>query len=203
MSIHIFKLRYNLITIMKREPGKIEVVVGPMFSGKSEWMINRLELHKFAKNSILAIYFKEDLRYGKNAIHSHKGSRFLAKAASSSKDIEGLIDSLPNLEVLGIDEIQFFDNKLVNLCLSLQKIGVSIYASGLDLDASGVPWETTSAMMAIADRIEKKVAVCTKCNKINATRTKRIMKNSLNKKLPRKIIGGVGTYEARCLKHYD
>ena len=189
--------------LWRRVPGKIEVVVGPMFSGKSEWMISKLQLHKFAKNSILAIYHKEDLRYGKDAIHSHNGSKFLAEAATTTEDIEKLVAKLPNLEILGIDEIQFFDSRLAGLCLTLQKNGVSIYASGLDLDASGVPWETTSAMMAIADRVEKKVAVCSKCNKINATRTQRILKGKNSaKNLPRKVIGGVGTYEARCIKHY-
>lgn len=103
-----------------------------------------------------------------------------------------------------MDEIQFFNPSLAELLLKLQKRGVQIYVSGLDLDFLGKPWETTSQVFAIADSVEKKLAVCSICKKINATRSQRLINGKpASKKSPRVLIDGTDSYSARCLAHYQ
>lgn len=186
------------------EMGRIELVVGPMFSGKSEWIVGKLKAHEIANNYILAIRYLRDDRYSKNSISTHNGSQFLAKSAKTVADIAKLIEENSNLQVLAVDEIQFFNPSLAELLLKLQKRGVQIYVSGLDLDFLGKPWETTSQVFAIADSVEKKLAVCSICKKINATRSQRLINGKpASKKSPRVLIDGTDSYSARCLAHYQ
>jgi thymidine kinase len=187
---------------MKRY-GKIELAVGPMFSGKSEWAVSKLRAHTVAGDYILAIRYAGDNRYSDDSIVSHNGSRFVAQSASTVREIKQLISQNPKISVIVIDEMQFFDANLIEVVLELQSKGVQVYASGLDLDFTGKPWETTSAMMAIADVIEKKLAVCSVCKKINATRTQRLIKGKpASKRSPRVLIDGSDSYTARCILHH-
>lgn len=184
--------------------GRIKLVVGPMFSGKSEWIVGKLRAHQIANHFILAIRFLGDERYNKDSITSHNGSRFLAQSAKTVADIERLLKENPKLEVLAIDEIQFFDPSLSKLLQKEQRRGVQIYVSGLDLDFLGQPWETTNQVFAIADSVEKKLAVCSICKKINATRSQRLIQGKpASKDSPRVLIDGTDSYSARCLAHYE
>ena len=178
-------------------------MVGPMFSGKSEWLVNRLRMHSVAGDQILAIRFSDDNRYGKSGIISHNKTKFEAASAKSSKDIKILTDQ-NNFQVLAIDEVQFFDPSLIELLLELQLLGKSIYATGLDTDFTATPWETTMRIMALSDLVEKRVAVCSVCKKLNATRTQRLLNGKpASKKSPRVLIGGKESYTARCIIHHQ
>ncbi len=184
--------------------GRIELAVGPMFSGKSEWLVGKLRVHKIAKDNILAIKYSKDTRYGKRKITSHNLSSFKAKSASSVKDIQRIVKKNGLPHVLAIDEIQFFEPALAEYILSLQVQGVYIYTTGLDLDFAQKPWETTMKVMAYADHVEKKVAVCSVCNKVNATRTQRLINGKpASKSSPRVLIAGLDSYTARCPIHHQ
>lgn len=186
---------------MDQKLGRIEVAVGPMFSGKSEWLVSKLRIHQVAKDKILAIRHALDDRYHKEDITSHNESSFKASSVKDLDELKKLIDQTPNLEVLGIDELQFFEPEIALELVDLQKKGVFIYTAGLDLDSQGKPWETTKEVMSYAQKIEKLVAVCSVCDQVNATRTQRLNKNTSDS--PRVLIGGKESYTARCLLHYQ
>lgn len=186
---------------MDKKIGKIEIAVGPMFSGKSEWLVSKLRVHQVAKDKMLAVRHALDDRYHKENITSHNDSSFQAKAVKGTAEIKKLIAELGEIEVLGIDEIQFFESDLVDLLLNLQKNGVIIYGAGLDLDFSGEPWETTARLMSFADKVEKLVAVCSVCHLVNATRTQRLAGNSTT--ADKILIGGKEAYTARCILHHQ
>lgn len=184
--------------------GKIAVAVGPMFSGKTEWLVSKLRAHEIAKDKILAIRHKLDDRYHQENITSHNDSSFDAKAIIDISELKNLIAEIPNLEVLGIDEIQFFKPELADYLLELQKKGITVYGAGLDLDFAGEPWETSMKVMAYADRIEKLTAVCSVCNLVSATRTQRLITGGPAPKSGSKIlIGGKESYTARCILHHE
>lgn len=184
--------------------GKIEVAVGPMFSGKSEWLVSKLRVHEVAKKKILAICHASDDRYKRAHISSHNKSSYKAKEAKNTQEVSRLINLAGKFNVFAIDELQFFEPEIVDLIVNLQKMGVNIYASGLDLDFRGQPWETTVKLLAFADTVEKLVAVCSVCNSVNATRTQRLSNNNpAPKKGPRVLIGGKDSYTARCILHHQ
>ncbi|MBI3485431.1 thymidine kinase [Candidatus Daviesbacteria bacterium] len=186
---------------MDQKLGRIEIAVGPMFSGKSEWLVSKLRVHQVAKDKILAIRHALDNRYHKEDITSHNDSSFQAQAVKDVAEIKKIIQDLGEIEVLGIDEMQFFETNLADLLLELQKKGVIIYGAGLDLDFAGEPWETTAKIMSFADKVEKLVAVCSVCHLVNATRTQRLTNNSTT--ADKILVGGKESYTARCVLHHE
>jgi len=183
---------------MDHKYGIIELATGPMFSGKSEWLVSRLRTHQVAQRKILAVRYAPDVRYSKTGIASLTGATFDAHTVSNLKDVEKLLSTHKSLNVFAIDEVQFYNPKLSDILLKLQKKGVHIYASGLDLDYRGVAWETTLQVAAVANVVHKLVAVCTLCHDINATRTQRLSKGK-----SRVAVGSTDTYTARCLAHFE
>ncbi len=189
---------------MDKPLGKINIAVGPMFSGKTEWLVSKLRIHLIARDKMLAVRHALDDRYHDEDITSHNDSSFKAQAASDVIEVKQMVKNTPNLEVLVIDEIQFFEPEIADLLLDLQKKGVIIYGAGLDLDFAGEPWESTMKVMAYADTVEKLVAVCSVCNQVNATRTQRLVVGGPSPKSGSKIlIGGKESYTARCILHHE
>ncbi len=189
---------------MDKPLGKINIAVGPMFSGKTEWLVSKLRVHQVAKDKMLAIRHALDNRYHQENITSHNKSSFDAKTAKDIEEIKKMVQEIPDLEVLVVDEIQFFEPELADLLLELQKKGVIIYGAGLDLDFAGEPWQSTMKVMALADTIEKLVAVCSICHLVNATRTQRLVSGGPAPKSGSKVlIGGKESYTARCILHHE
>lgn len=191
---------------MKEEiPGRIEMVVGPMFSGKSEWLVGMMRKMSIAyPDKLLAVRYTKDNRYGTKSIVSHNKTEFFASNAENVDDVKSLVDGFENIRVLGMDEIQFYDPQLVDYLLELRLKGVNIYTTGLDVDFTGKPWETTMLLMAFADSVEKRTAICTVCYTETATRTQRL-ENGLpvSRKSQRVLIGGLEEYTARCIIHHE
>ena len=175
--------------------GWIEVIVGSMFSGKSEELIRRLRRAQIAKRKVQIFKPRIDNRYGDGHITSHSAMQIQAENVSSSRE---LLDQVrPDTEVVGIDEGQFFDPELPAVCTSLADQGKRVIVAGLDQDYLGKPFEPMPQLLAIAEYITKTLAICMVCG-APANHTQRLVVSS-----ERVLVGASGTYEARCRHCFD
>lgn len=149
----------DLVHETKRR-GRIEVVCGSMFSGKTEELIRRLKRAKFAKQRIEIFKPAIDTRYSEEEVVSHDSNSILSTPIDSSASIL-LLSS--GIDVIGIDEAQFFDMGLVDVCNQLANNGVRVIVAGLDMDFRGVPFGPMPGLMAIADDVTKVHAICVQC----------------------------------------
>ena len=152
--------------------GYIEVVVGPMYSGKSEELIRRLKRAKIAKQNIVVFKPHIDDRYSKSDVVSHSGDSIEAIPIEKSSDIYKIIDK--DVQVVGIDEVQFFDEEIVDVAIDLANKGVRVIAAGLDMDFKGEPFGPTPKLLAIAEFVDKIQAICSVCGQ-PATRSQRLI----------------------------
>lgn len=185
---------------MKNKIGKIEVITGCMFSGKSEELIRRLKRAKIAKQKVKVFKPSIDTRYSIVEVVSHAGDKIEAIPISRSKEILDQIDK--DTDVVGIDEAQFFDNEIIDVLRKLAKEGIRVVVAGLDMDFRGEPFGQMPFIMAIADEVLKLHAICTVCGE-DATMTQRLINGepaSYND--PVVMIGASETYEARCKLHH-
>lgn len=172
--------------------GTIEIIAGCMFSGKTEELIRRLKRAKIAKQNVIVFKPSIDTRYTKNEICSHNKNTFDSIPVKNSKDILKYINK--NTQVVGVEEIQFFDNNIINIIEELKDKGIKIICAGLDMDYKGKPFEITIYLMGIADKVNKLNAICVKCGNV-AT-----MSYKLTKDNNRIAVGSSELYEARCRK---
>ena len=180
-----------------RQPtqGWIEVIVGSMFSGKSEELIRRLRRAQIAKRKVQIFKPHLDNRYGDDHIVSHSDMRIESRTVASSRE---LLDSVAaETEVIGIDEGQFFDLELPIICNTLADQGKRVIVAGLDQDYLGKPFEPIPQLLAIAEYITKTLAICMVCGS-PANHTQRLVASS-----ERVLVGAQGTYEARCRHCFD
>lgn len=185
-----------MIQMTPSDPGWIECVTGCMFAGKSEELIRRLRRCNYARQKIVAVKPSVDNRYGKVGITSHNGVTFSAVYVSDPRAIL----SLPGIEaasVVGIDEAQFFDESLTEVCRELAGDGKRVIVAGLDTDYRGMPFGSIPHLLAVADFVTKVHAVCTVCGGV-ATRSQRVVDNQATV-----VVGGAESYEARCRKHWS
>jgi len=175
---------------------KITLTTGPMFSGKSSWIIR--ELSKRNPNEVLAVKYFLDKRYDALSIATHDGIKLSAKSAKNEQDILKLIKSNPKIKTVGVDELQFFNPTISNLLTDLKSKNIEILAAGLNVDYNNKEWETTQKVRNVADRIIELVAICTVCGKKNATIT-----NRKSRREERIVIGGAELYESLCEKDYS
>jgi thymidine kinase len=175
--------------------GWIEVITGSMFSGKSEELIRRLRRAQIARQKVQIFKPKVDSRYAEDHIISHSEMRIPSENLQSSKDL--LVRVAPDTEVVGIDEGQFFDAELPAVCNILANQGKRVIVAGLDQDYLGKPFEPMPQLLAIAEYITKTLAICMVCG-APANHTQRLVARS-----ERVVVGGQGTYEARCRKCFD
>jgi thymidine kinase len=177
----------------RTEVGRIEVITGPMFSGKSEELIRRLKRARIARQRVACFKPDIDLRYHRTAIASHSAQTHDAITVANTKHLrEALYPQLEEVEVIGIDEGQFFDPAIVQLTGELVHLGKRILIAGLDTTFTGDPFGPIPALMAIADEVTKLSAVCIVCGS-PAIHTQRL---GANRELV--VVGAAGVYEARC-----
>lgn len=169
--------------------GSIEVICGSMFSGKTEELIRRLKLAEIAHLNIEIFKPKTDTRYSENAVVSHDLNSIQAKAVDNSSAILQLSAAT---QVVGIDEAQFFDDKLPEICNILAAKGIRVIVAGLDMDFLGNPFGPVPALMAIAELVTKVNAVCVKCGSpaVYSYRTAASQEKVL--------LGEKDSYEPRC-----
>jgi len=180
-----------------RQPtqGWIEVIVGSMFSGKSEELIRRLRRAQIARQKVQIFKPHVDTRYAGDHIVSHSDMRIESRAVPSSRALLEAVAS--ETEVVGIDEGQFFDLELPGACDALANQGKRVIVAGLDQDYLGKPFEPMPQLLAIAEYITKTHAICMVCGN-PANHTQRLVASG-----ERVLVGAQGTYEARCRHCFD
>lgn len=178
----------------KRHQGRIEVICGSMFSGKTEELIRRMKRAKFAKQRVEIFKPAIDVRYSEEEVVSHDHNSILSTPIGSSESILLLAS---DIDVVGIDEAQFFDQGLVEVCNTLAKNGMRVIIAGLDMDYKGVPFGPIPALCAIADDVTKVHAICVKCGAL-AYLSHRLVANE-----HRVLLGEKGEYEPLCRDCYN
>jgi thymidine kinase len=183
---------------MTTTPGRIEVITGPMFSGKSEELIRRLKRARIARQRVACYKPDIDLRYHRTAIASHSSQTHDATTVATVEDLKAaLFPQLNDIDVIGIDEAQFFDTRLIPLSVELVHLGKRVVMAGLDTTFNAEPFGPIPALMAIADEVTKLSAVCMVCGQ-PAIHTQR-----LGQSQELVVVGAAGVYEARCRAHFQ
>jgi thymidine kinase len=181
--------------------GSLEIVCGSMFSGKSEELIRRLRRSELAKQKIAAFKHSLDARKTIHYVISHNGTKISALTANEAAII--LQQVAPEVEVVGIDEVQFFDQQIINVILELVNQGKRVIAAGLDMDFRGVPFGPMPTLLALADKILKLHAICSVCGQ-DAQFTQRIINGAPAKfNDPIILIGAEECYQARCRNCFE
>ena len=175
-------------------PGRIEVVCGSMFSGKTEELIRRIKRAKFAKQKVEIFKPSLDTRYSDVDVVSHDQHSIPSTPIDSSSTI-ALLSS--DIDVVGIDEAQFLDDGVVDVCNDLANRGVRVIVAGLDMDFQGKPFGPMPALCAIADEVTKVHAICVKCGAL-AYISHRLVAND-----KRVLLGEQMEYEPLCRECYQ
>lgn len=176
--------------------GWIEVICGCMFAGKTEELIRRINVLSYARKNILVFKPKIDDRYSTTEIASHAGSKVPCIVISEAKEILNHVNY--DTDVVAIDEVQFFDEDVVDTCEYLADSGLRVMVAGLDKDFRGEPFGVLPDLLTRAEFVTKLTAVCAKCG-APATRTQRIINGkpaSFND--PIVLVGAKEAYEPRC-----
>jgi len=179
-------------------PGRIEFVTGPMFSGKSEELIRRLKRARIARQRVACFKPDIDLRYHRTSIASHSSQTHEAETVANVERLrERLQEQLEEIDVVGIDEAQFFDETLLKLVMELVHMGKRVVMAGLDTTFTGEPFGAIPQFLAIADEVLKLSAVCMVCGQ-PAIHTQR-----LGSSQELVVVGAAGVYEARCRRCFE
>jgi thymidine kinase len=177
----------------KLRRGSIEVVCGSMFSGKTEELIRRMKRAQFAKQKVEIFKPTIDVRYSEKDVVSHDNNVIQSTPVDSSQNILLLAD---DIDVVGIDEAQFFDMGIVDVCNQLASRGIRVIVAGLDMDYKGVPFGPMPALMAIAEDVYKTHAICVHCGDL-AYISHRLVSSE-----KRVLLGETESYEPLCRSCY-
>ncbi len=178
-----------------RPTGWIEVICGPMFSGKTEELIRRVRLAQIARQRIQIFKHGSDVRYGETHLISHSDQRFVCEPVATAEQILECIKD--QTRVVGIDEAQFFDVGIVDVCQKLADRGVRVLVAGLDQDYRGQPFGPMPQLLSIAEFVTKSQAICMCCGGLG-TKSQR-----LSRAENLVVVGAKDTYEARCRACFD
>ncbi|SNS63600.1 thymidine kinase [Anaerovirgula multivorans] len=182
--------------------GSIEVIVGPMYAGKSEELIRRVNRAKIADLKVLAFKPAIDNRYCVDNITSHNGKQMECIAVDDAEKILEYIEK-EEFDVLAVDEVQFLGEKIMAICQQAAEKGKRVIVSGLDMDFRAEPFSIVPNLMAIAEYVTKLTAICKVC-KMPATRTQRLVNGRPAKYSdPVIMVGAKESYEARCRKCHE
>jgi len=172
-----------------KNTGWIEVIVGCMFSGKTEELIRRIRRAQIARQKVAIFKPRIDTRYSNDHIVSHSEAKLLSTVVGCADEI---LDEVQDAQVVGIDEGQFFDPRIVDVAEQLANQGKRVIIAGLDQDYRGKPFEPMPQLLAVAEYITKTLAICVVCGN-PADRTQRITRAQ-----ERVLVGAKEAYEARC-----
>jgi thymidine kinase len=177
--------------------GWLELVCGSMFSGKTEELLRRVRRAEIARKRILLFKPTIDNRFGLDRVASHDGmAREDAIVVTSPADLIARVE--PYTEVVAIDEVQFFDWSIADVCSQLANRGIRVIVAGLDQDFRGEPFGPMPLLMALAERVDKLHAICVVCG-ASASRTQRLIDGRPARyDDPIILVGGSESYEARC-----
>lgn len=182
--------------------GILEVICGPMFSGKSEELIRRLRRARIARQTTITFKPSIDHRYGLTYVTSHDGSKVDARPLHDVKEVIAMVHET-NATVIGFDEAQFFCQDLVGVVCQLINDNKRVLVAGLDLDFRGAPFGCMPLLLAIADKVTKLQAICTQCGH-DAHFTQRLVNGAPAKyDDPIIMVGAQEAYQARCRGCYE
>jgi thymidine kinase len=180
--------------LVPRETGWIEVIVGCMFSGKTEELIRRIRRAQFARQSVIVFKPGIDVRYSEDSVGSHSGMRLRSWQVTGAAEIPARVG---DAQVVGIDEGQFLGDDLPQICEDLANAGKRVIVAGLDTDYLGKPFDPMPHLLAIAEYITKNLAICVVCGN-PADRSQRVINRDT-----RFLVGETDAYEARCRLHWN
>ena len=175
--------------------GRIEVVCGPMFSGKSEELLRRLKRAEIAKKKYQLFKPALDDRFSESEVVSHSGKRLKCHVLKNSHELMSMLEE--DTEIVAFDEAQFFDFLLLETVSSLADMGKRVVIAGLDMDSRGEPFGPMPKFMAVAEEVLKLTAVCEACGE-SATHTYRLTEDNTDQVL----VGAGEHYQARCREHW-
>ncbi|MCK3684667.1 thymidine kinase [Maribellus sp. YY47] len=177
-----------------KKVGTIEVVAGSMFSGKTEELIRRLKRAKIARQKVEIFKPSLDIRYSETEVVSHDENSIRSTPVENSANILLLSG---DVDVIGIDEAQFFDNGLVDVVVKLADMGIRVIIAGLDMDFKGKPFGPIPGLMAVADYVTKVHAICVRCGSIAQ------FSHRLSEKEQVVLLGEKDIYEPLCRSCYN
>lgn len=184
------------MSILKAPPGSLTVICGSMFSGKTEELIRLVRRAMHARKRVQVFKSALDTRCDTTVIRTHDGMTFTALAVPDARTMESLLE--PNVQIVGIEEVQFFDEGVVAMCQRLADRGIEVIAAGLDQDFRGMPFSFMPQLMALADNVMKLHAICKVCGQ-DASRTQRLVNGRpAGWDEPTILVGADESYEARC-----
>jgi thymidine kinase len=185
----------------KHLQGQIELICGSMFSGKTEELIRRLRRALIAKQQVQVFKPIIDNRYHVERVTSHNGLDFDAQPVPTAQDILAALD--PETTVVAIDEVQFFDQDVIDVCEQLAEAGKRVICAGLDMDFRGVPFGPMPDLLARAELVDKLHAICVICGE-PASRTQRLIEGQPAAfDDPIVLVGAAEVYEARCRQCHE
>jgi thymidine kinase len=185
---------------MRHEAGRVEVITGSMFSGKSEELIRRLRRAEIARQKIQVFKPSIDKRFSETKVTSHAGTQFEATPIKSAADLLPLLDE--DTTVVAIDEAQFFDPEISTIVQELAGRSLRVLVAGLDTDFRGEPFGPMPVLMAQAERVDKVNAICMVCGD-SASHTQRLINGApAHYDEPVVVVGASELYEARCRQHH-
>ncbi len=174
--------------------GWIEVICGSMFSGKTEELIRRLKRAKIANQKVEIFKPQLDTRYDETKVVSHDANYILSSPVEKAVDILGLVDAV---NVVGVDEAQFFDPELPDVCQKLALNGLRVIVAGLDMDFKGRPFGPMPNLLAVAEYITKVHAICQHCGNLATHSYRRVLSEDTV------VLGEKDVYEPRCRTCYE
>ncbi|HEX2327461.1 MAG TPA: thymidine kinase [Candidatus Angelobacter sp.] len=180
---------------MRGSLGWIEVICGPMFSGKSEELIRRLRRAEIARQRVQIFKPILDQRYSSDHIVSHSDLRIQSVGVSDASEVQAKLDL--RTEVIGVDEAQFLGPAMIDLVVRLADMGKRVVIAGLDTDYLGRPFHPMPELLAVADEITKTLAICMQCGN-PAKHTQRLIGSE-----DLIVVGAAGMYEARCRRCFE
>ncbi|TET86011.1 MAG: thymidine kinase [Anaerolineales bacterium] len=186
---------------MRHVSGRVEVIAGSMFSGKTDELIRRLRRAEIARQKIQVYKPRLDTRYGQQKLTSHDGAVFKATPVGNAEELLDLVEE--GTTVVAIDEAQFFDDGINSVVKILADQGIRVIVAGLDTDFRGEPFGPLPVLMAQAEQVDKLHAICMVCGDA-ASRTQRLIDGRpAHYNDPVVIVGASELYEARCRDHHQ
>ncbi|WP_186576535.1 thymidine kinase [Aquibacillus kalidii] len=181
--------------------GWVELICGSMFSGKSEELIRRVRRATYGNLSVRVFKPAIDSRYSEESVVSHNGTSILARPVDSAEDILNYMED--DVDVVGIDEVQFFDHHIIDIIEELANRGHRVVVAGLDTDFRGEPFGPVPEIMALSESVTKLNAICPLCGS-PASRTQRLIDGEpASYDDPIILVGASESYEPRCRHHHE